>query len=128
MSRYRPPDELRTTFQTFLGAAVTVGTAPKRHGGLGPRTIDAIEAIAREHPDASVRRITEAHEAFFAEHLQNKPTTSDTAAGEPNGQSVEPAPAYDVPADTGPTPRQRYSEVRAKFVRPTRIRQQFGPS
>src|SRR6202042_3959141 len=49
-----PSGQLCSAFQQCLFAAITDGEIPTCGLGLGPQTIAAIEAIAREHPEAPV--------------------------------------------------------------------------
>jgi hypothetical protein len=62
-------EQLRISFERNLVTAVAYGQRPDSSAGFGPHTISAIEAIAREHPEAAVRLIAEAHDAFFLEHV-----------------------------------------------------------
>ena len=61
------PDHARWSFQDALLRAITAGQIPARTGDLGARTWSAIEAVAREHPDASVRLIADAYDTFERE-------------------------------------------------------------
>jgi hypothetical protein len=61
-------DDLRRAFQDSLNAALARGLHPPRLIGLGDQTCSAIEAIAREHPDATADHIADAYEAFDREH------------------------------------------------------------
>jgi hypothetical protein len=60
--------DLRGAFQDSLNSAIAHGLRPSRWIGLGDQTFSAIEAIAREHPDATVDNIAEAYDAFDREH------------------------------------------------------------
>ncbi|BBY29525.1 hypothetical protein [Mycolicibacterium sediminis] len=57
----------RTTFEESLSAALARGEWPTQMAGLGPLARSAIEAVAREHPDATVHHIAEAYDAFGRE-------------------------------------------------------------
>lgn len=61
-------DELRVNFQVLLNSALTHGRGATRECGLGPATIEAINAIAYDHPDAEADAVTAAYDAFDAEH------------------------------------------------------------
>ncbi|MEH3139725.1 MAG: hypothetical protein PGN37_05990 [Mycobacterium kyogaense] len=61
-------DELRVNFQVLLNSALTHGRAAARDCGLGPATVEAINAIAYDHPDAEADAIAAAYDAFGAEH------------------------------------------------------------
>jgi hypothetical protein len=65
-----PPtrEELRVIFQMLLNQALTRGRAPSGYSVLGPGTRAAIEAVAREHPDAEAECIAAAYDAFQLEH------------------------------------------------------------
>lgn len=54
----------RLTFESALLLAITEGQIPSRAAGLSAHTWSAIEAIALNHPDATVRLITGAYETF----------------------------------------------------------------
>ena len=60
--------DLRDAFQESLNFAITHGRRPSRWIGLGDKTFTAIEAIAEEHPDATVGHISGAYDAFAREH------------------------------------------------------------
>ena len=55
-------------FQWSLNGAITRGSAPSRDSGLGSATCDAIELVARDHPEAEVDSIAGAYDAFTREH------------------------------------------------------------
>jgi hypothetical protein len=57
-------------FRELLSAAIARGRRPQRSGALGPATWTAIDAVAREHPDADPEHIVAAYEAFAIEHPQ----------------------------------------------------------
>lgn len=63
-----PQDELRVNFQVLLNSALTHGRAASRECGLGPATVEAINAIAYDHPDAEADAVAAAYDAFEAEH------------------------------------------------------------
>jgi hypothetical protein len=73
-------EDLRDAFHDSLNCAIAHGLRPQRSVGLGDETCTAIEAIAEEHPDASVDQIACAFDAFAREH-----GTADirTVSGEP---------------------------------------------
>ena len=58
----------RSTFQDLLHGALLGGRVPPTMSGLGPDTVAAIEAIAREHPEATAELIADAYDAFTREH------------------------------------------------------------
>ena len=60
--------DLRDAFQDSLNSAIARGLRPSRWIGLGDQTFSAIEAIALEHPDATVDHIADAYDAFDREH------------------------------------------------------------
>ena len=60
--------DLRNAFQDSLNSAIAHGLWPSRWIGLGDQTCTAIEAIAQEHPDATVNHIADAYDAFDREH------------------------------------------------------------
>jgi basic membrane lipoprotein Med (substrate-binding protein (PBP1-ABC) superfamily) len=60
--------DLRDAFQESLNSAIAQGLRPSRWIGLGDKTFTAIEAIAQEHPDATVDHISGAYDAFAHEH------------------------------------------------------------
>ena len=59
---------MRNAFQDSLNSAIAHGLRPSRWIGLGDQTCTAIEAIAQEHPDATVDHIADAYDAFNREH------------------------------------------------------------
>ncbi len=61
-------EDLRDVFQDALNSAILHGLRPSRWNGLGDQTFGAIDAIAREHPDATVDCIADAYDAFEREH------------------------------------------------------------
>ena len=60
--------DLRDVCQESLNCAIAHGLRPSRWIGLGDKTFSAIEAIAEEHPDATVHHIAGAYDAFDSEH------------------------------------------------------------
>ena len=60
--------DLRSTFQESLNRAIAHGQRPSRWSGLGEMTRTAIDAVAREHPDATADHIADACDAFAREH------------------------------------------------------------
>jgi hypothetical protein len=64
---------LRNAFQDSLNCAIAHGQRPSRWIGLGERTCTAIEAVAQEHPDATVDHIADAYDAFVREHEPSSP-------------------------------------------------------
>ena len=60
--------DLRDAFQESLNCAIAHGLRPSRWIGLGDKTFTAIEAVAEEHPDATVHHISGAYDAFAREH------------------------------------------------------------
>jgi hypothetical protein len=59
---------LRGVFQNSLNCAITHGQQPYRWIGLGDETHAAIDAVAQEHPEATVDQIAYAYDAFAREH------------------------------------------------------------
>jgi hypothetical protein len=78
-------DDLRGAFQDSLNSALARGLQPSHSIGLGDQTCSAIEAIAREHPDATAVHIADAYEAFDREH------------GAADAESMSERPAYIEP-------------------------------
>jgi hypothetical protein len=76
MSSSKLPAQLRVTFQRSLVAAIANGEVPKDSAGLGPQTISAIQAIARDHPEAAPMLIANAHDTFRAEHFGSASTSN----------------------------------------------------
>lgn len=68
-------DELRVNFQVLLNSALTHGRGATRECGLGRATIEAINAIAYDHPDAEADTIAAAYDAFDAEVAASQSTT-----------------------------------------------------
>ncbi len=68
-------DELRVNFQVLLNNALTHGRAASRECGLGPATVEAINAIAYDHPDAEAEAIAAAYDMFSAEHAAAQSTS-----------------------------------------------------
>jgi hypothetical protein len=65
---------LRRAFQDSLNGAILHGLRPSRSTGLGAETYAAIDAVAQEHPDATVCHIADAYDAFALEHSAPDPT------------------------------------------------------
>jgi hypothetical protein len=61
-------EDLRAAFQESLNCAIAHSLRPSRWVGLGDETCTAIEAVAREHPEATVDHIADAYDAFAREH------------------------------------------------------------
>lgn len=55
-------------FRELLTAAIARGCRPHHAAALRPTTWLAIDAIAREHPEATPDQIVAAHDAFNREH------------------------------------------------------------
>ena len=55
-------------FRELLSAAIARGRRPHHTAALGPTTWLAIDALAREHPEATPDHIVAAHDAFNREH------------------------------------------------------------
>jgi hypothetical protein len=70
------PDELRAAFQELLNLALTRGRLTSSPCGLGPATLEAIDVVAIEHPDAEAALIAEAYDAFEREHGQSETVTN----------------------------------------------------
>jgi hypothetical protein len=79
--------DLRDAFQESLNCAIAHGRRPSRWIGLGDRTFTAIEAIAEEHPDATVDHIANAYDAFAREHAIGD--RSSAAKPPPNRLTVQ---------------------------------------
>lgn len=60
--------DLRDAFQDSLNCAIAHGQHPAQWIGFGEKTRTAIEAVAREHPDATADHIADAYDAFASEH------------------------------------------------------------
>lgn len=58
----------RAEFDGLLNSALAYGESPTTATSVGPKTLAAIEAVAREHPDAGADDITAAYDAFVGEH------------------------------------------------------------
>lgn len=90
--------DLRDAFQDSLNCAIAHGLRPSRWIGLGDKTFTAIEAVAEEHPDATVGHISGAYDAFAHEH------------GAPDARAIG-----DEPASVKPPPNRL--EVQRRFKR-----------
>jgi hypothetical protein len=62
-----PFDTTRAIFENALFRAITDGQSPPRTGDLSAETWSTIDAIAREHPEATVRLISDAFDTFERE-------------------------------------------------------------
>jgi hypothetical protein len=62
------PRDLQAVFQQLFNLALTLGRIPPATCGLGSATLAAINAIAREHPEAVTQLVTDAYDAFKREH------------------------------------------------------------
>ena len=60
--------DARTAFEQALMRALTEGELPTHTGYFGRATWSAIEAIARQHPEAETGLISDAYDAFDLEH------------------------------------------------------------
>jgi len=58
----------RSAFEHALMCALTEGRLPGRSCGLGADTWAAIEAIARNHPEAATELINDAYDSFQTEY------------------------------------------------------------
>jgi hypothetical protein len=58
----------RSAFELALIHAITEGRLPGESADLGVHTSAAIEAIAREHPEAAAQLISGAYDAFQSEY------------------------------------------------------------
>ena len=70
------------TFRELLAAAITAGRRPHPTSQLGPASWAAIDALAREHPDATPDHVVAAHDAFTFEHTDD-----------PRGHDLDPMTA-----------------------------------
>jgi hypothetical protein len=62
------PGGVESAFRWYLNCAITLGSRPSRDAGLGLGTCDAIDRVARDHPESDVRLIADAYDAFAREH------------------------------------------------------------
>ena len=62
-----PLDDARSAFEGALHRAITEGRSPSRADHLSAAAWTAIDAVAREHPDALVGLIADAYDAFEVE-------------------------------------------------------------
>ncbi len=65
------------TFRELLTAAITTGRRPPHTTTLGPASWAAIDAVAREHPDATADHVVAAHDAFTFEHTDDAAAQAD---------------------------------------------------
>lgn len=95
---------MRDVFQDALNCAITHGQQPYRWIGLGDESHAAIDAVAQEHPEATVDQIAYAYDAFAREHghptkpIRWNPSRTDsrpgaTGSGEPDGSTAVAAVA-----------------------------------
>lgn len=68
-----PTSLAEQTFQDLLTAAITRGHRPPPTTILGPTCWIALDALAREHPDATPEQVVAAFDAFAIEHLDTEP-------------------------------------------------------
>ena len=61
-------DLVDRTFRDVLNQAIIAGRRPRRTALLGPGTWAAIDALAREHPDATAHHLAAVYDAFQREH------------------------------------------------------------
>lgn len=76
-----PDGGVGSIFKRYLHSAITDGLRPPRESRLGPRTCDAIERVAEEHPEAAVGLIADAYDAFALEHVGVEVPAVDLARG-----------------------------------------------
>lgn len=62
------PDNPRQAFEFLLNRAITAGHRPTQASSLGPRTWSAVDVVACAHPEAAAVQISDAYDAFHAEH------------------------------------------------------------
>lgn len=72
-----PTSLAEQTFRDLLTAAITRGDRPPPTAILGPTCWIALDALAREHPDATPERIVAAYDAFAIEHQGTDRTDAD---------------------------------------------------
>ena len=76
-------DDARIAFQDALIRALTDGQPSPRRSSLGAQTRAVIDAVAQDHPDATVRLIYDAYDCFHREGApQPQHTNARHAAGE----------------------------------------------
>ena len=63
-----PTGDVRSAFQHALMCALTEGRLPGRSCPLRANTWAAIEAIARNHPEAATELINHAYDSFQSEY------------------------------------------------------------
>jgi hypothetical protein len=76
-----PTSVAEQTFRDLLTAAITRGDRPPPTTIVGPTCWIALDALAREHPDATPERVVAAFDAFAIEHQSTTRTDID-AEGE----------------------------------------------
>lgn len=72
-----PTSLAEQTFRDLLTAAITRGDRPPPTTILGPTCWIALDALAREHPDATPDRVVAAYDAFAIEHQGTDRTEID---------------------------------------------------
>jgi hypothetical protein len=97
-------DDLRDAFKESLNSAIAHGLRPSRWIGLGDQTCTAIEAIAQDHPDATVALIADAYDAFDREHSAHAGTEPPERLVARRGPFVKSRGSVPVPsaADRAP--------------------------
>lgn len=75
-----PTSLAEQTFQDLLTAAITRGHRPPPTTSLGPTCWIALDALAREHPDATPEHVVAAFDAFAIEHQATDLTEIDVEA------------------------------------------------
>ena len=60
-----------------MNRAIVDGVRPSRSLGLGAETRAAIEAVADEHPEATVDQIADAYDAFIREQAADDSAHGD---------------------------------------------------
>ena len=63
-----PTGDVRSAFEHALMGAITEGRIPGENCPLGANTWAAIEAIARNHPEAATELINHAYDSFRTEY------------------------------------------------------------
>lgn len=82
-----PTSLAEQTFRDLLTAAITRGHRPPPTTVLGPTCWIAIDALAREHPDAMPDHVVAAYDAFAIEHAKSDEAKAHAEA------DVDPATA-----------------------------------
>lgn len=73
----------RDVFQDALNRAILEGVVPSRWAGLSSSTFAAVDAVAREHPEATAGHIAAAYDAFAREQAAD----DDAFEGPPSGDA-----------------------------------------